>query len=545
MKKANSGTKITSLVLAIIMIVALVPATTIGVSAAGFVARTQNPGVTGVYYDSGNPFPDKGANCTWYAWGRAYELLGYYPDLNRSHAMYWYGNNDPYGYRGGESFPRGQSPKLGAIACWSGGNASGLGHVAVVEKIDGNNVYVSESGAGIYFKYGRTVAEITTYGYTFQGYIYIGDWGSGENNNSGSATTSDNPYPVPTRNIYFTPGSEPFIEGEDVKYVQWGLNQLGFNCGAVDGIFGRGSESAVMAFQRAYGLEVDGIFGPKSLAKMQELLKPAITSAKTYTISYNANGGSGAPGKQTKTHDIPLTLSSTKPTRSGYVFMGWYDCAESFFIGFSSLFLAGGTYTKNSDMTFYARWAEVITLNTPKTFTSTSVEYYTFIPSTSGSYNITIQKRNTSSSIGVNLLSHDGSKYKTMVDCKNIDGMANDKITATFSSEPRYPYIITVAPESKENRISYEITISPVKSSYTITYDANGGTFAAGSQKITQKITDNPILLSSQKPNRTGYTFLGWSTFKQKSSAAWTPGEWIRLSPLRDLTLYAIWKSNW
>lgn len=43
----------------------------------------------------------------------------------------------------------------------------------------------------------------------------------------------------------------------------------------------------------------------------------------SYTISYNANGGSGAPGSQTKTHGTDLTLSSTKPTRNGYNFSKW------------------------------------------------------------------------------------------------------------------------------------------------------------------------------------------------------------------------------
>ena len=45
------------------------------------------------------------------------------------------------------------------------------------------------------------------------------------------------------------------------------------------------------------------------------------TKVKTYTVSYNANGGSGAPGNQTKTHNVTLTLSSTKPTRTGYTFL--------------------------------------------------------------------------------------------------------------------------------------------------------------------------------------------------------------------------------
>lgn len=39
-------------------------------------------------------------------------------------------------------------------------------------------------------------------------------------------------------------------------------------------------------------------------------------ATKTYAITYNANGGSGAPGTQYKTHGVALTLSSVKPTKS-------------------------------------------------------------------------------------------------------------------------------------------------------------------------------------------------------------------------------------
>ena len=48
---------------------------------------------------------------------------------------------------------------------------------------------------------------------------------------------------------------------------------------------------------------------------------PAVTWQ--WNISYNANGGSGAPGTQTKKYGTSLTLSSTKPTRTGYTFLGW------------------------------------------------------------------------------------------------------------------------------------------------------------------------------------------------------------------------------
>lgn len=84
---------------------------------------------------------------------------------------------------------------------------------------------------------------------------------------------------------------------------------------------------------------------------------PAV-ARPTYTVSYNANGGSGAPSNQTKQHDITLTLSSTKPTRDGYEFAGWGTSATDTGVKYA----AGGQYTGNASITLYAIWTNVAKL---------------------------------------------------------------------------------------------------------------------------------------------------------------------------------------
>lgn len=76
-----------------------------------------------------------------------------------------------------------------------------------------------------------------------------------------------------------------------------------------------------------------------------------------YTIKYNANGGSGAPSSQTKTHGTSLTLSSTKPTRTGYTFKGWALTQADANSG-TWYYQAGGTCGKNENLTLYAVWEE-------------------------------------------------------------------------------------------------------------------------------------------------------------------------------------------
>ena len=78
----------------------------------------------------------------------------------------------------------------------------------------------------------------------------------------------------------------------------------------------------------------------------------AKTPTPTYTVKYNANGGSGAPGSQTKTYGKTLKLSSTKPTRTGYTFQGWGTSASDTSVNYA----AGANYTSNAAITLYAIW---------------------------------------------------------------------------------------------------------------------------------------------------------------------------------------------
>jgi peptidoglycan hydrolase-like protein with peptidoglycan-binding domain len=59
-------------------------------------------------------------------------------------------------------------------------------------------------------------------------------------------------------------------KGQAVKDLQEALKALGLSPGAVDGTFGAKTEDAVKAFQKLYGLEVDGIVGPITWLNIDE-----------------------------------------------------------------------------------------------------------------------------------------------------------------------------------------------------------------------------------------------------------------------------------
>ena len=53
-------------------------------------------------------------------------------------------------------------------------------------------------------------------------------------------------------------------KGQEVKDLQPRLSALGFYSGKIDGEFGPGTKEAVTAFQKANGLEADGIVGEET-----------------------------------------------------------------------------------------------------------------------------------------------------------------------------------------------------------------------------------------------------------------------------------------
>jgi len=81
----------------------------------------------------------------------------------------------------------------------------------------------------------------------------------------------------------------PFMRGDDVLYLQRRLDELGFDCGPVDGIFSPALEVAVTEFQRNAGLNVDGIVGETTLDRLRRLQKVG-DEGRTANIPDRMNG---------------------------------------------------------------------------------------------------------------------------------------------------------------------------------------------------------------------------------------------------------------
>ena len=71
-----------------------------------------------------------------------------------------------------------------------------------------------------------------------------------------------------------------------------------------------------------------------------------------YILSYEANGGIGAPNSQTQYDNTIFTISSTEPTKEGYVFKSWNTKQD----GTGTSYNPGASITITASTTLYAQW---------------------------------------------------------------------------------------------------------------------------------------------------------------------------------------------
>lgn len=231
------------------------------------------------------------------------------------------------------------------------------------------------------------------------------------------------------------------------------------------------------------------------------------TTAQTYTVSYNANGGSNAPASQTKVHGVTLTLSSTVPHRFNYEFLGWSASSSAI----TATYAAGGSYTGNASVTLFAVWRYK-----PATY---AVSY-----DANGGTGAPGRQTKT---YGVTLT------LTTLIPTRrnySFVGWSKDRNATSASYAAGGSYTDNT-----------DVTLYAVwqynPETYTIRYDANDGTGAPASQTKTYGV---PLTLSAVKPTRAGYEFLGWATSRNATTSEYAPGE--RYTDEAGVTLYAVWR---
>lgn len=240
----------------------------------------------------------------------------------------------------------------------------------------------------------------------------------------------------------------------------------------------------------------------------------------TYTIKYDANGGTGAPGNQTKTHGVNLTLSNTKPTRdsetvdnvtTSYTFKGWaLDGSAT-----TAQYQPGGIYSTNASDTLYAVWVD-----------KSAIVGYDIVYNTLGGSEIVSQIKPVNSNITLTTTKPTKSGYTFSKWNTKSDGTGTSYTSgATYSTNADLFLYAIWTPWT-----------------HTVQFNANGG---SGVPSSFTKTTDIEAILSATEPTRTGHIFKEWNTAADGSGTTYHPGNpYEHVQNGGTVTLYAIWIST-
>ena len=247
--------------------------------------------------------------------------------------------------------------------------------------------------------------------------------------------------------------------------------------------------------------------------------------ANTYSVSFDANGGSVSTTSQTVTYDSAYGTLPT-PTRTGYTFAGWYTAASS-----GTQVTESAKVQTASNHTLYAHWTPNtygVTLNTNGgTINSGNVTSYTYSTTTTLPSNVT----------------KTGYTFGGWYDNSSFSGSAVISIGTTAMGAKTYYAKWT-------------------PNTYTITFDAQGGTTTLNSLSVIYGSDQNNKLDTNLNPTKAGYTFDGWfdaptggnQVYKMSNGscmkgAYWTNpwdvnGTGATWQYTNNVTLYAHWTVN-
>lgn len=118
--------------------------------------------------------------------------------------------------------------------------------------------------------------------------------------------------------------------GSDVTRLQRQLAAAGFNPGGADGVFGRKTKAAVLAFQRARGLGTDGVVGPKTSLKLFGSSNAKYFDGRSDYVAPSTPTGatstSGLPAKVRRFIDVAVAQTG-KPYVFGAEGPRAFDCS--------------------------------------------------------------------------------------------------------------------------------------------------------------------------------------------------------------------------
>jgi uncharacterized repeat protein (TIGR02543 family) len=222
------------------------------------------------------------------------------------------------------------------------------------------------------------------------------------------------------------------------------------------------------------------------------------TPPTSYTVTFNANGGTGTMPSETESSATALTPNTF--TRAGYTFNGWNTAQNASGEGFADR----QQYSFSSSTTLFAEW--------------TIISYTITFNSNGGTGTMANEVVTGTSTLSSNLFtrsSYGFAGWSSTPDNSGTSFANNASITPTSS--------ITLYAQWST-------------SIYTVTFDPNG---ASGS--MAPESGASPTTLTLNAFTRPGYAFTGWSTSSGDSSVAYSDGSSYSFSS--SVVLFAQWQA--
>lgn len=250
---------------------------------------------------------------------------------------------------------------------------------------------------------------------------------------------------------------------------------------------------------------------------------------RSITLTYDANGGTGAPASETQEveegQQAHFVISSIKPVRDGYRFLGWNTSSTAASADWS----AGDNLNTTQNAYLYAVWERI-----PE---YTYYLNYDFNGGTGGPENETVTSAAASYDFTVSESEpvRDGYTFKGWMMSYPEQGTEILTAGSTVSVTGTNP-AVTLKAQWEEN---------PTENSYAVIYHPNGAQGTIDSQtKVTTDLSAVFILKDSTGFTYEGFRFLGWSTAPD-GAVEKRPGEEVTLAADQNtLNLYAVWEKK-
>lgn len=255
----------------------------------------------------------------------------------------------------------------------------------------------------------------------------------------------------------------------------------------------------------------------------------------TYTVKFNANGGSGTMSNLTMTYDTAKNLTANAFKRDGYTFLGWStDKAATKATYTDKQSVKNLTATANGTVTLYAVWSDKtapkITKAAAESVSMTGFKITATVSDAAGLKSVTA---NVNSWRGIDV---DGKS----ITLKQSNGIWTADVKISDFNTTYGAYYFTVIATDTNGNVAKSDSVEVKIGVSTCTFDPNGGKVDPASKTLVygEKYSR---LAKLPTPSRTGYIFDGWYTAK-------TGGTKITdntvVTETKDHTLYAHWTAK-